>query len=139
MFNDGTRGCKIDQKIKWNMIQLQPKEVTPEAYHLVTNLLDKEPLNHFSTSQVLQHPMFWSPHKRMSFLRDVNERIAYVSTPTVTDHLWNNAETIKGMPVWDKWSKKLDENNNSVTLMTIHLLRSRSEFTITHWPVICYD
>lgn len=50
-------------------------EDVPCAVNLISAMLSKDSEKRPSSEQVLEHPMWWSPHDRLSFLSDFSDRV----------------------------------------------------------------
>lgn len=72
-------GEDLDQHRK-NVIQNNPVNLSqlkdmPEAYHLISRLLNPEPKLRPNVRVVVNHPLFWSPLKRLKFLVRIWEKV----------------------------------------------------------------
>ncbi|XP_024018759.1 serine/threonine-protein kinase/endoribonuclease IRE1b isoform X1 [Morus notabilis] len=75
----------------------------PEAFHLISRLLEPDPTKRPKASEILQHPMFWDAEKRLSFLRDTSDRLGENSD------LFKALERTVRTNLATKWNKKVDE------------------------------
>lgn len=51
------------------------KEQSPDAYDVVSSMIQRIPSDRPTAKQVCEHPFFWSADRRISFLCDVSDRI----------------------------------------------------------------
>eukprot|EP00249_Psilotum_nudum_P010968 c22883_g1_i2 orf=134-2890(+) len=82
-------------------------EHIPEATHLLSSLSDSDPRKRPSAKEVLLHPLFWSPEKRLSFLRDASDRVELenrVQQSFVLDAL----EAVAPVALGGAWDEKLE-------------------------------
>ncbi|EXB50997.1 Serine/threonine-protein kinase/endoribonuclease ire-1 [Morus notabilis] len=63
----------IEKNIKRNMYMI---EDFPEALHLISSLIRANPEQRPKANEVLHHPLFWDAEKRLSFLRDISDRVS---------------------------------------------------------------
>ncbi|KAK3745893.1 hypothetical protein QZH41_006134 [Actinostola sp. cb2023] len=93
----------IDLEIQHNIVNNNMEGwnncLSPEATHLVKQMLDSHETQRPSAADALNHPMFWSNKKKMDFLSAVgNQQLNAVETdlqatfPTIVKHTtWNDA------------------------------------------------
>ncbi|KAJ0702074.1 putative protein kinase IRE1 family transcription factor WD40-like family [Helianthus annuus] len=79
----------------------------PEAFHLISNLLHPNPEFRPKASEVSNHPLFWDPEMRLSFLRDASDRVELEDRETDSD-LLKALENIGTVGLGGKWDEKLD-------------------------------
>ena len=51
------------------------KQISEDAYDLITAMIDRDPKARPTAKQVCCHPFFWTPQQRLSFLCDVSDRL----------------------------------------------------------------
>ncbi|KAH6799832.1 hypothetical protein C2S52_000296 [Perilla frutescens var. hirtella] len=79
----------------------------PEATDLVSQLLDPNPNMRPKAIEVMHHPLFWSSETRLSFLRDVSDRVELEDRESVSDLL--EALENRGKTAIDgKWDDKME-------------------------------
>ncbi|KAG6469066.1 hypothetical protein ZIOFF_073764 [Zingiber officinale] len=96
-----------DSNIVKNHMDLFLVDHIPEAEHLLCQLLHPEPQMRPNAVEVLHHPLFWSSETRLSFLRDLSDRIELEDRENESDllkALKNSAAAAFG----GKWKEKLD-------------------------------
>ncbi|EXC21534.1 Serine/threonine-protein kinase/endoribonuclease IRE1 [Morus notabilis] len=64
----------------------------PEAFHLISPLLEADYNNRPKANEVLRHPLFWDAKKRLSFLSDISDRLSKNSN--ISNVLESTANTI---------------------------------------------
>ncbi|KAL8523998.1 hypothetical protein ACS0TY_013817 [Phlomoides rotata] len=77
----------------------------PEATDLVSKLLDPVPFLRPKAIQVMNHPFFWSSETRLSFLRDVSDRVELEDRENASellDALENQGKLALGGGKWDE-------------------------------------
>ncbi|XP_074569388.1 serine/threonine-protein kinase/endoribonuclease IRE1a [Curcuma longa] len=96
-----------DSNIVNNRMDLFLVDHIPEAEHLLCQLLHPDPQMRPNAVEVLHHPLFWSSETRLSFLRDMSDRIELEDRENesgLPKALENSASTAFG----GKWNEKLD-------------------------------
>ena len=51
------------------------KKVSPDAHNLVASMISRNPKMRPTAKQICDHPFFWTPHQRLSFLCDFSDRL----------------------------------------------------------------
>ena len=51
------------------------KSLSPDAYDLVLRMISRNPTSRPTARQVCEHPFFWQPDRRLSFLCDFSDRL----------------------------------------------------------------
>ncbi|KAG6470801.1 hypothetical protein ZIOFF_071881 [Zingiber officinale] len=90
-----------------NRMDLRVVDHIPEAEHLLSQLIHPEPQMRLDAVKVWHHPLFWSPETRLSFLRDLSDRIESKKRNNEADlleALKNTASAAFG----GQWKEKLD-------------------------------
>eukprot|EP00124_Ichthyophonus_hoferi_P001609 Ihof_evm9s88 gene=Ihof_evmTU9s88 len=62
-----------ERNIRLNKSSLSAIESSIEAYDLISHMIEIQPEARPTATMVLNHPFFWSPAKRLSFLNDVSD------------------------------------------------------------------
>ncbi|XP_008440915.1 serine/threonine-protein kinase/endoribonuclease IRE1a-like isoform X1 [Cucumis melo] len=94
-----------DVNIVNNKMNLLLVDNIPEVVDLISQLLNPNPGLRPKASEVLQHPLFWSPEMRLSFLRDTSDRIELEDRETdLLKALESTAQIALGL----KWNEKLE-------------------------------
>ncbi|XP_024018614.1 serine/threonine-protein kinase/endoribonuclease IRE1a [Morus notabilis] len=93
---------------EWNIIRNQKQDLFliqdfPEAFHLISRLLEPDPEKRPKASEILQHPLFWDAERRLSFLCDTIDRLG--GNSDLFKPLKRTACTALGT----KWNKKVDD------------------------------
>ncbi|PON40114.1 Serine/threonine protein kinase [Parasponia andersonii] len=88
-----------DKNIVQNNMDLFLVKDIPEAHHIIYLLLAGDPGLRPKAIEVLHHPLFWDPEKRLSFLRVTSDKVGEDS-----DFL-NALEDIK---MFANWKRKVD-------------------------------
>ncbi|KAH7664539.1 serine/threonine-protein kinase/endoribonuclease IRE1 protein [Dioscorea alata] len=96
-----------DANIINNRVDLFLVDHIPEAVHLLSQLLDAEPDKRPSAIGVLHHPFFWSSEMRLSFLRDVSDRVEQEERGSQSE-LLEALENVSPVAFGGKWNDKLD-------------------------------
>lgn len=96
-----------DSNIINNRVDLFLVDHIPEAVHLLSQLLDADPEKRPSAIGVLHHPFFWSSEMRLSFLRDVSDRVELEDRGSQTEFL-EALENVSPVAFGGKWNDKLD-------------------------------
>ncbi|KAL5730892.1 non-specific serine/threonine protein kinase [Ranunculus cassubicifolius] len=96
-----------DINIVKNRVDLFMVEQIPEAVDLFSRLLDPNPELRPTASSVLVHPLFWSSETRLSFLRDVSDRVELEDRETNSD-LLNALENIAPIALGGNWDEKME-------------------------------
>lgn len=55
-------------------VDLSRVQDKPEAYDLISRMLDRRPERRPTSEQVLKHPYFWSAQKQVAFLQDLSDK-----------------------------------------------------------------
>ncbi|GMH04686.1 hypothetical protein Nepgr_006526 [Nepenthes gracilis] len=82
-------------------------ENIPEAVDLITHLLDPDPELRPKAVEVLHHPLFWSSDVKLSFLRDVSDRVEVEGREDESE-LLKALEGIATSALGGKWNEKLE-------------------------------
>ncbi|KAG7568513.1 Protein kinase domain [Arabidopsis thaliana x Arabidopsis arenosa] len=78
------------------------RDTIPEAHHLISCLLAREPHSRLSASKVLLHPMFWNADMRLLFLREASDRVENHANSTILDALRQKSYDVYGRnPTWE--------------------------------------
>ncbi|KAG4403636.1 hypothetical protein AAZX31_01G145000 [Glycine max] len=96
-----------DFNIVKNQKDLFLVEFIPEADDLISCLLNPNPDLRLTAIEVLHHPLFWSSEMRLSFLRDVSDRVELEDREIDSD-LLKALESIAPLALGAKWDEKLD-------------------------------
>jgi len=97
----------------------QLKDISPEAFDLVSSMIHRDPSFRPSAKQICEHPFFWSLQRRMSFLCDLSDRIECddqlsqeegVTLSTVVGGKILAIERNAAAVVSTSWDKKLDSD-----------------------------
>ncbi|KAF8035096.1 hypothetical protein BT93_C1200 [Corymbia citriodora subsp. variegata] len=97
-----------DSNIVKNKMDLSSVEFIPEAHDLLSRLLNQDPKLRPQASEVLNHPFFWTPKMRLSFLHDVSDEVESEAIKGNFD-LWNALEGIASLVYDGKWDEKINE------------------------------
>nr|GEW25655.1 RNA-directed DNA polymerase, eukaryota [Tanacetum cinerariifolium] len=73
----------------------------PEAFDLISELLDTNPQLRPTASEVYDHPLFWNPDTRLTFIREISEK-------KVETSLLKAIESICTALLDETWDRKLD-------------------------------
>ncbi|CAI8588459.1 unnamed protein product [Vicia faba] len=98
-----------DVNIVKNKKDLFLVEFFPEAEDLVSCLLNPDPNLRPKAIEVLHHPLFWNSEMRLSFLRDVSDRVELEDRET-NSVLLNVLEGTAPMALGTKWDEKMELN-----------------------------
>ncbi|KAG6555338.1 hypothetical protein Mapa_003381 [Marchantia paleacea] len=80
----------------------------PEASDLIERLLDPLPSRRPPAQDILQHPFFWDAEKRLTFLKDVSDRVELeIKDPSST--LMTELEYLEPFVLCGGWDAKLDQ------------------------------
>jgi serine/threonine-protein kinase/endoribonuclease IRE1 len=60
------------------------KEISEDAYDLITAMIDRDPKARPTAKQVCNHPFFWTHEQRLSFLCDISDRLECADTVEFT-------------------------------------------------------
>ena len=60
------------------------KEISEDAYDLITAMIDRDPKARPTAKEVCSHPFFWTPQQRLSFLCDISDRLECADTVELT-------------------------------------------------------
>ncbi|KAF9683259.1 hypothetical protein SADUNF_Sadunf05G0194100 [Salix dunnii] len=82
-------------------------ENIPEALDLFTRLLDPDPEKRPKVQGVLNHPLFWTSEKRLSFLQDVSDRVELEDRENASE-LLHTLESTATMALNGKWDEKME-------------------------------
>ncbi|XP_011658077.1 serine/threonine-protein kinase/endoribonuclease IRE1a isoform X2 [Cucumis sativus] len=94
-----------DVNIVNNKMNLLLVDNIPEVVDLICRLLNPNPGLRPKASKVLQHPLFWSPEMRLSFLRDTSDRIELEDRES---NLLKALESTAQIALGIKWNEKLE-------------------------------
>ncbi|THW93358.1 kinase-like protein [Aureobasidium pullulans] len=104
------RELNIKKNNLQNMHKLDLGSDSEEPRQLITAMLAHNPEDRPSAQQVLCHPFFWSPKKRLDFLCDVSDHFEHEQRDPPSPHL-NYLESYADMVIGGKdkdWQRKLD-------------------------------
>ncbi|CAA0807032.1 Serine/threonine-protein kinase/endoribonuclease IRE1b [Striga hermonthica] len=79
----------------------------PEATDLISRLLDPDPYLRPKATEVMQHPLFWDPEKRLSFLRDASDRVELEDRENGSQ-LLVDLENAGKAALGGKWDEKME-------------------------------
>ncbi|KAK9456377.1 hypothetical protein V1511DRAFT_487277 [Dipodascopsis uninucleata] len=79
-----------------------------EARDLITRMLDPVPKNRPTAADIMMHPYFWSPQKRLDFLLEVSDRFE-IEKRDPPSPLLQELESRPGEVVYNDWHKRLDK------------------------------
>lgn len=79
----------------------------PEAFDLISRLLHPDPEFRPKAAEVYNHPLFWDPETRLSFLRDASDRVELEDRET-NSSLLKSLESVGPQALGGKWDEKLD-------------------------------
>lgn len=96
-----------DINIVKNKMDLFLVEFIPEAVDLFSHLLNPNPELRPKALEVLHHPLFWSSEMRLSFLRDVSDRVELEDRALNSD-LLKAVESTAPMVFGGKWDEKIE-------------------------------
>ncbi|KAK8955682.1 Serine/threonine-protein kinase/endoribonuclease IRE1a [Platanthera guangdongensis] len=96
-----------DVNIMNNRVDLFLVDHIPEAVDLLMKLLNSEPKLRPNAVQVLHHPLFWSSDMRLTFLRDISDRIELEDRKNESE-LLKALENVGPTAFGGKWGDKLD-------------------------------
>ncbi|URD73247.1 ribonuclease 2-5A family protein [Musa troglodytarum] len=96
-----------DANIIHNRMDLFLVDHIPEAEHLLCQLLQPDPKMRLNAVEVLCHPLFWSSETRLSFLRDVSDRVELEDRENESE-LLKSLENSAPNAFGGKWDDKLD-------------------------------
>ncbi|CAH9073449.1 unnamed protein product [Cuscuta epithymum] len=82
-------------------------ENMPEAIDLISQLLHPNPDSRPTAVEVLNHPFFWKPETRLSFLRDASDRLELEDRDSESEIL-TAVESIKTVALGGSWDAKMD-------------------------------
>ncbi|CAH9145290.1 unnamed protein product [Cuscuta epithymum] len=82
-------------------------ENMPEATDLISQLLHPYPDSRPTAVEVLNHPFFWKPETRLSFLRDASDRLELEDRDSESEIL-TAVESIKTVALGGSWDAKMD-------------------------------
>jgi serine/threonine-protein kinase/endoribonuclease IRE1 len=106
------RELNIKKNNLQNMHKLDLGSDSEEPRQLITSMLAHSPEDRPSAQQVLCHPFFWSPKKRLDFLCDVSDHFEHEQRDPPSPHLEyleSYADTvIVGSGKDQDWQRKLD-------------------------------
>ncbi|CAL9167836.1 unnamed protein product [Musa hybrid cultivar] len=94
-----------DANIINNCMDLFLVDHIPEAKHLLCQLLQPDPKMRPNAVEVLHQPLFWSSETRLSFLRDVSDRVELEDRGS---DILKALENIAPLAFGGKWDEKLD-------------------------------
>ncbi|VVB09550.1 unnamed protein product [Arabis nemorensis] len=123
-FDHGDGSNVLDNiRLKKTSFLRQKKKLTPEATHLLQNLLQDAPSLRLSARQTLEHPIFWDGDTRISFLRKVQELYRDGKMPTLLSHMKTKEFYIHGNELL--WSTNLDQ-------AFLNYLNKKFSYTYSH-------
>ncbi|KAK7262775.1 hypothetical protein RJT34_30355 [Clitoria ternatea] len=96
-----------DINILKNQKDLFLVEFIPEAEDLISCLLNPDPILRPKAIEVLHHPFFWSSEMRLSFLRDVSDRVE-LEERDAGSGLLMTLENIAIVALGCKWDEKME-------------------------------
>ncbi|XP_031386861.1 serine/threonine-protein kinase/endoribonuclease IRE1a isoform X1 [Punica granatum] len=96
-----------DANIVKNKMDLFLVEFIPEAVDLFFRLLNPEPDLRPKALDVLHHPLFWTSELRLSFLRDMSDRVELEDRETESD-LLKALEKTAPLALGGKWDEKME-------------------------------
>ncbi|PKU78986.1 serine/threonine-protein kinase/endoribonuclease IRE1a isoform X1 [Dendrobium catenatum] len=96
-----------DGNIMNNRVDLFLVDHIPEAVDLLLKLLNSEPTMRPNAVEALHHPFFWSSEMRLSFLRDISDRIELEDRENESE-LLKELENVGATAFGGKWGEKLD-------------------------------
>lgn len=96
-----------DVNITKNQKDLFLVEYVPEALDLISGLLNPQPELRPNASEVLHHPLFWNSEMRLSFLRDVSDRVELEDRENESD-LLKALESTATTAIGGKWDDKVE-------------------------------
>ncbi|KZV40844.1 hypothetical protein F511_29196, partial [Dorcoceras hygrometricum] len=79
----------------------------PEALDLISRLLDPRPDLRPTAVEILHHPIFWNSETRLSFLRDVSDRVELEDRENASQ-LLEELESRGRVAFGGKWDEKMD-------------------------------
>ncbi|CAN0924275.1 Serine/threonine-protein kinase/endoribonuclease IRE1b [Linum grandiflorum] len=82
-------------------------ESIPEAVDLLSSLLDPNPDKRPKAEEVVDHPLFWTSEKRLTFLQDVSDRVELEDRESESE-LLNALESIGAVALNGKWDEKME-------------------------------
>ncbi|CAJ2646786.1 unnamed protein product [Trifolium pratense] len=82
-------------------------EFFPEAEDLISSLLNPDPDLRPKAIEVLHHPLFWSSEMKLSFLRDVSDRVE-LEDREINSVLLNVLESTAPVALGGKWDEKME-------------------------------
>ncbi|GAB2210434.1 hypothetical protein Droror1_Dr00015700 [Drosera rotundifolia] len=96
-----------DVNIVKNQKDLFLVEHMPEAINIITQLLDPNPQLRPLAVEVMYHPLFWSSDTKLSYLRDVSDRVELEDRETDSE-LLKALEAVASSALGGKWDEKLE-------------------------------
>ncbi|GMN59122.1 hypothetical protein TIFTF001_028218 [Ficus carica] len=100
------RDRNIKSNNKKNLLLIQD---FPEAFHLISRLLEADDLERPKIAEVLQHPMFWGAKERLDFLHDTSDFLHDTSDEANNnDEFWNKIKNTRKNVFRGKWNSKVD-------------------------------
>ncbi|KAF8035092.1 hypothetical protein BT93_C1197 [Corymbia citriodora subsp. variegata] len=96
-----------DYNIAHNKMDLSLVEFIPEAYDLLCCLLNQDHKLRPKASEVLHHPTFWNSKMRLSFLRDVSDKVEFETRAHNSD-LLNALANVAQLAFDGKWDDKIE-------------------------------
>ncbi|CAN1163079.1 Serine/threonine-protein kinase/endoribonuclease IRE1a [Linum perenne] len=82
-------------------------ESIPEAVDLLSSLLDPIPDKRPKAEEVVDHPLFWTSEKRLTFLQDVSDRVELEDREGESE-LLNALESTGTVALDGKWDEKME-------------------------------
>ncbi|KAK4760812.1 hypothetical protein SAY87_005705 [Trapa incisa] len=96
-----------DVNIVKNKMDLFLVEFIPEALDLFSGLLNPDPDKRPKALEVLHHPLFWTSETRLSFLRDVSDRVELEDRGSESG-LLQELESTASLALGGKWDEKME-------------------------------
>ncbi|XVF18161.1 hypothetical protein REPUB_Repub10bG0188500 [Reevesia pubescens] len=90
-----------------NRVNLFLVDHIPEALDMISRLLNPEPELRPNALEVLRHPLFWSCEMRLSFLREISDRVELEDREAASGIL-KALESIAPMALGGKWNEKME-------------------------------
>mmetsp|Transcript_27699 Transcript_27699/g.65045 ORF Transcript_27699/g.65045 Transcript_27699/m.65045 type:complete len:1449 (-) Transcript_27699:626-4972(-) len=100
-----------EANIMHNRPKLDPlKKISMEAYHLVRSMLHRDPRLRPTAKEVIEHPFFWDPQKKMAFLCDFSDRLETDLIAQSSSNAFSSLAIERGAVeiVGTSWEPKLD-------------------------------
>ena len=96
--------CDRERNILDGNFDISLLESHPDAQDLISRMIDRDPSNRPSASQILDHPFFWSDTCRLDFLGHLSERLQnqYIGQK-LQYHMEENRQVVIGEDYWSKF------------------------------------